>query len=379
MIFILIFASINFKDMSDFKEIEKEEKKSLNFIEAKVVEDLQNGKNDGRVQTRFPPEPNGYLHIGHAKAICLDFGIAKKYNGVCNLRFDDTNPTKEDVEYVDSIKEDIQWLGFQWANEYYASDYFQQLWDFAIRLIKEGKAYIDEQTTASGVTNINRIDFGKILTSYDYIELTNRYQDCLTIYLQSYDQLNYPHQGLKIIDKNKTSSECVLYYTDDEFAFYTDMFVTGNGEFSGSMKIGGSLEVDDNIDCNQIKANDVCEAAYFNATSDKRAKNNFTHVSTVNALKWINDLKIYTFNYRSNGKSSIGITTQQVQDKPINDFNFVDNLEATGENGDYMTIKESKLVYMCMSAIQELSQQNQILQDKIYILQSQIDSLTYKS
>ena len=133
--------------MTDFKETEKEEKKSLNFIEAKVVEDLQNGKNDGRVQTRFPPEPNGYLHIGHAKAICLDFGIAEKYNGVCNLRFDDTNPTKEDTEYVDAIKEDIQWLGYKWANEYYASDYFQQLWDFAIRLIKEGKAYIDEQSS----------------------------------------------------------------------------------------------------------------------------------------------------------------------------------------------------------------------------------------
>ena len=125
----------------------KEEKKSLNFIEAKVEEDLSNGKNGGRVQTRFPPEPNGYLHIGHAKAICLDFGIAAQHGGVCNLRFDDTNPTKENMEYVDAIKEDIQWLGYQWGNEYYASDYFQQLWDFAIELIKRGKAYIDEQSS----------------------------------------------------------------------------------------------------------------------------------------------------------------------------------------------------------------------------------------
>ena len=125
----------------------KEEKKSLNFIEAKVEEDLANGKNGGRVQTRFPPEPNGYLHIGHAKAICLDFGIAAQHGGVCNLRFDDTNPTKENMEYVDAIKEDIQWLGYQWGNEYYASDYFQQLWNFAIELIKRGKAYIDEQSS----------------------------------------------------------------------------------------------------------------------------------------------------------------------------------------------------------------------------------------
>ncbi len=125
----------------------KEEKKPLNFIEAKVEEDLANGKNGGRVQTRFPPEPNGYLHIGHAKAICLDFGIAAQHGGVCNLRFDDTNPTKENMEYVDAIKEDIQWLGYQWGNEYYASDYFQQLWDFAIELIKRGKAYIDEQSS----------------------------------------------------------------------------------------------------------------------------------------------------------------------------------------------------------------------------------------
>jgi glutaminyl-tRNA synthetase len=125
---------------------EKEKKRSLNFIEEIVEEDLREGRNDGRIQTRFPPEPNGYLHIGHAKAICMDFGIAQKYNGTCNLRFDDTNPVKEDVEYVYSIKEDIQWLGFQWENIYYASDYFQQLWDLAVRFIKEGKAYVDEQT-----------------------------------------------------------------------------------------------------------------------------------------------------------------------------------------------------------------------------------------
>ena len=122
-----------------------EPKERLNFVEEVIEEAIAKGEK--RVQTRFPPEPNGYLHIGHAKAICLDFGVAAKYGGVCNLRFDDTNPTKEDMEYVEAIKEDIQWLGFQWGNEYYASDYFQQLWDFAIRLIKEGKAYIDEQSS----------------------------------------------------------------------------------------------------------------------------------------------------------------------------------------------------------------------------------------
>lgn len=135
------------KAMSNTELENGKEKKSLNFIEAIVEEDLRNGKNNGRVQTRFPPEPNGYLHIGHAKAICLDFGIAAKYGGVCNLRFDDTNPTKENMEYVDAIKEDIRWLGYDWGNEFYASDYFQQLWDFAIRLINEGKAYVDEQSS----------------------------------------------------------------------------------------------------------------------------------------------------------------------------------------------------------------------------------------
>lgn len=123
------------------------EKKSLNFIEQIVEGDLKSGKNGNRLQTRFPPEPNGYLHIGHAKAVCMDFGIAEKFGGVCNLRFDDTNPQKEDTEYVEAIKYDIQWLGFQWGNIYHASDYFQQLWDFAIRLIKEGKAYVDEQSS----------------------------------------------------------------------------------------------------------------------------------------------------------------------------------------------------------------------------------------
>jgi glutaminyl-tRNA synthetase len=130
-------------DMTEIKE--EIEKKSLNFIEIAVENDLKEGKNGGRIQTRFPPEPNGYLHIGHAKAVCMDFGIAKKYNGVCNLRFDDTNPSREDTEYVDSIMEDIQWLGFKWGHVYYASDYFEQLWNFAIELIEEGKAYVDEQ------------------------------------------------------------------------------------------------------------------------------------------------------------------------------------------------------------------------------------------
>lgn len=133
--------------MTKINSEELKEGKNLNFVEQAIRKDLEEGKNQGRIQTRFPPEPNGYLHIGHAKAICLDFGMAVKYGGVCNLRFDDTNPTKEDVEYIEAIKEDIKWLGYKWEHEYYASDYFQQLWDFAVRLIKEGKAYIDEQTS----------------------------------------------------------------------------------------------------------------------------------------------------------------------------------------------------------------------------------------
>jgi glutaminyl-tRNA synthetase len=133
--------------MNDVNDREKEESKpSISFIEQFIIDDLKEGKNNGNVVTRFPPEPNGYLHIGHAKAICLDFGMALKYGGKCNLRFDDTNPVKEEVEYIDSIREDIHWLGFDWEDrEYYASDYFGKLYDFALDLIKRELAYVDDQ------------------------------------------------------------------------------------------------------------------------------------------------------------------------------------------------------------------------------------------
>jgi len=122
------------------------EEKSLNFLEEIIEKDIAAGVNNGRVHTRFPPEPNGYLHIGHASSICLNFGLAKKYNGQCNLRFDDTNPATEETEYVNSIKADIQWLGFEWSNELYASDYFEQLYQFAVKLIEKGLAYVDDST-----------------------------------------------------------------------------------------------------------------------------------------------------------------------------------------------------------------------------------------
>jgi len=133
--------------MTSIENNTNEEKRSLSFVEQLVEEDLAEGKNGGRIQTRFPPEPNGYLHIGHVKAICMDFGVAEHYNGVCNLRFDDTNPSKENTEYVENILHDISWLGFKWGNIYYASDYFEKLWEFAIWMIKKGLAYVDEQTS----------------------------------------------------------------------------------------------------------------------------------------------------------------------------------------------------------------------------------------
>ena len=151
-----------------------EEKKSISFVEQLVEEDLKEGKNGGRIQTRFPPEPNGYLHIGHAKAICMDFGVAEKYNGVCNLRFDDTNPSKENNEYVENILQDIQWLGFKWGNIYYASDYFEKLWDFAVWMIKKGNAYIDEQT-AEEIAQHPAIDL--ILAVFFFAKLGTAYFD----------------------------------------------------------------------------------------------------------------------------------------------------------------------------------------------------------
>ena len=129
------------------KEEPKEVTKSLNFIESIIEEDIRNNKNKSLVHTRFPPEPNGYLHIGHAKSICLNFGLAKSYKGLCNLRFDDTNPTREEQEYVDSIMEDVRWLGFDWEDRlYYASDYFDQIYKWAEKLIVDGNAYVDDQT-----------------------------------------------------------------------------------------------------------------------------------------------------------------------------------------------------------------------------------------
>ena len=133
--------------MAVTEELPKEEKRGISFVEQLVEKDLEEGKNEGRIQTRFPPEPNGYLHIGHAKAICMDFGIAEKYHGTCNLRFDDTNPSKENTEYVENILNDIHWLGFKWQNIYYASDYFDKLWEFAVWMIQKGYAYVDEQTS----------------------------------------------------------------------------------------------------------------------------------------------------------------------------------------------------------------------------------------
>ena len=137
---IIIFANYLTKNM-------EEEKKPLNFIEQIIEEDLANGLSRDKIRFRFPPEPNGYLHIGHTKAICINFGLGEKYNAPVNLRFDDTNPEKEEQEFVDSIKKDVAWLGFKWDKELYASDYFQQLYDWAVQMIKDGKAYIDEQSS----------------------------------------------------------------------------------------------------------------------------------------------------------------------------------------------------------------------------------------
>ena len=142
--------------MSVTEEKPIEEKKSLSFVEQLVEQDLAEGKNGGRIQTRFPPEPNGYLHIGHAKAICMDFGVAEKYNGVCNLRFDDTNPTKENNEYVENILNDISWLGFKWGNIYYASDYFDKLWEPSRLQSRRALLLLPEPTRPTATVRLRR-------------------------------------------------------------------------------------------------------------------------------------------------------------------------------------------------------------------------------
>lgn len=240
----------------------------------------------------------------------------------------------------------------------------------------------------------NKIDFGKILTSYDYIELEKKKNSDLELILRATttngtedgyfkitnrcrwntipfsiklanNEINfngyvYANQGMNVswYDTNSTSEE-------KECLISTSISVLGGDD----KKTKYGLTTD-----GIIKTSNKCEALYLNTTSDQRAKKNFTHVLKTDALSWINNLEIYTFDYYDNNKS-IGITAQQVQDKPVNDFNFVDNLKATGENGDYMTIKESKLVYMCMSAIQELSQQNKALQEKLVTLEDELKKL----
>ena len=253
----------------------------------------------------------------------------------------------------------------------------------------KNEPYQKENSTAT------RINFGKILTSYDYIELEAQQNNNLEIYLKNFNAQKDP-EFFKITNETRGSATTpfqiqldtnqidmvgplvVSNYMQSKTVYKIqnkDVTTTTN---INKLKDGDIYGIDTTgmiFSTKSIKTSDKCEALYFNATSDERAKENFIYVPRAHALEWINNLNIYTFNYRDNGKSSIGITTQQVQYKPVNNFNFVDNTEATGENGDYMTIKESKLVYMCMSAIQELSQQNQILQHQVNMLQDEINML----
>lgn len=241
----------------------------------------------------------------------------------------------------------------------------------------QNEPYPQEGSTAT------RIEFGKILTSYDYIELEGHRNSNLEVILKkSAEADSVTPVYFKIINSISSTDTIPIQINlgNDKINLTGDLetsksITAGTGDLETKI---GTIEGTTSYGIKTksvIKTNDKCEALYFNATSDQRAKKNFNQILNTDALKWINDLKIYTFDYRINGKTSIGITTQQVQDKPINDFNFVDNLEATGENGDYMTIKESKLVYMCMSAIQELSQQNTTLQEKLTILENELKKL----
>ena len=220
--------------MTEIKDNIGEEKKSISFVEQIVEKDLAEGKNGGRIQTRFPPEPNGYLHIGHAKAICMDFGVAERHNGICNLRFDDTNPVKEDTEYIESIEHDIQWLGFKWANVYYASDYFQELWDFAVWLIKQGRAYVDEQsaeviaqqkgTTTSPGTNSPYRDrpVEENLRLFEFMNTGTKWN--------AYPMYDFTH-GQSDYLEGVTHSLCTLEFVEHRPLY--DLFVTWIKEYKG--------------------------------------------------------------------------------------------------------------------------------------------------
>lgn len=214
--------------------------------------------------------------------------------------------------------------------------------------------------TDNNSSSNDKTSLGSLLTSNDYIELTSQ-KDAANLVFYLNKGSNTP-EYFEFINTTTTSNTIPFKIKLDN----------NQSTFNGDILIQDKIKLYTN---GTIEAKGKCEAQFFNATSDQRAKNTFTHVSTAVSLNWIDNLKICTFIYRDSGSKSIGITTQQIQDKPINDFNFVDNLEATGENGDYMTIKESKLVYVCMSAIQELSQQNKILQEKLAVLEDELKNL----
>lgn len=269
-----------------------------------------------------------------------------------------------------------------WSGNYYTFLQFPQTtYNLTeIQYKSTPRLVITKDNNISKGTNTNNdwSDLGNLLTSYDYIELAKNKNSNLEFYLSKANSSSANPTYFQFVNKIAAEISCPFKITlnDNSIDFISDMRIAGNKVIltkEGEVK-ATKLQAT-NVEATEATIDGKCQANYFNAVSDKRAKENFVYVSRAHALNWINELNIYTFNYRDNGNTSIGITTQQVQDKPINNFNFVDNIQATGENGDYMSIKESKFVYLCMSAIQELSQQNQLLQSKLEQLENKINQL----